>query len=76
VAASSDNLRDRGRLEATARKKIGPAAIIGTRIGSVIPHVFENTREMFLTYSDPIYLIEPDPAVFAPGCTAATTARC
>ncbi|MCK4660155.1 MAG: hypothetical protein KAV82_11590 [Phycisphaerae bacterium] len=47
------------------RGQLGPTTIIGTRISHVLPRVYQDTHHLFLTYSHPLYILEPDPVLFA-----------
>lgn len=47
------------------RGRLGPTAIIGLKLGSLIRRAVEGTHRLCLSYSHPIYLFEPDVARFA-----------
>ena len=59
------SLHDESSLHWPAHAKLGPTALVGVRFGNIPRTVCELTRNVFLTHSDPIYLIEPDEARFA-----------
>ncbi|MFQ5805154.1 MAG: glycosyltransferase [Phycisphaerae bacterium] len=48
-----------------ARERLGPVAVVGLRAGPILQRLFAGTDKQFLTYSHPLYLVEPDVARFA-----------
>jgi len=47
------------------RGKVPAPAIVGARTGAIVSALWQRTERLFLTYSQPIYLIEPDPICLA-----------
>lgn len=47
------------------RGRLGVPLVLGVRNGRLIQKLIEDTRELFLSYSHPIYLVEPDVGRFA-----------
>ncbi len=47
------------------RGRLGPTAVIGARVGTMLERIHQDTCHVALWYSHPLYLLEPDPACFA-----------
>lgn len=47
------------------RGQIPISAIVGARTGAIFNALWERTQKLFLTYSHPVYLLEPEPARLA-----------
>ena len=47
------------------RGQVGPTVIFGVRLGVVLEQVYARTHRLTLSYSHPLYVVEPDPARFA-----------
>ncbi len=63
--ADLTTLEDKADLGLPPKGKLGPVAVVGARTGPVLEAVYEHTHHLYLTYSHPLYLIEPDPIRFA-----------
>jgi len=48
------------KIELPPRGKLGPVAFVGLRVGTLLRRIVEDTCNLFLTLSHPVYLIEPD----------------
>lgn len=48
-----------------AHRKRARAAVLGTRLGPLLPALYRQSQHVELWYSHPLYLLEPDWAVFA-----------
>lgn len=48
-----------------AREKSDPAVVVGLRVGAVIERLLADTENKYLTFSPPLYLVEPDLVRFA-----------
>ncbi len=55
---------DEANAELPPPEKLGAAALIGVRIGTLIQRVQEQTHRLYLNYSHPLYLLEPDVSRF------------
>ncbi len=55
--------------------KLGATAIVGLRDGSVLERIHDDTHRIYLTYSHPIYLIEPVPVHFSAALHCADLGR-
>ena len=58
-----------------SRGQLGPTAVVGLRVGNVLERIYEDTHRLALTYSHPIYLIEPDPVCFSAALHCADLTR-
>jgi len=63
--ADLTTLEEEADIRLAPRGQLGPAVIVGARFGAVMERVYEDTHRLFLSYSHPLYLIEPDPVRFA-----------
>ena len=52
-------------LQLPPRGQLGPAAVIGARVGPVMRRIYEDTHRLTLSYSHPLYVLEPHPVRFA-----------
>jgi hypothetical protein len=48
-----------------ARERLGPVVVVGLRIGPTLARLLADTNNHFLTYSHPLYLVEPSLLRFA-----------
>ena len=51
-------------LELPPRGQLGATAVVGVRTGAVLERVYQDSHHLLLTYSHPLYIIEPDPIRF------------
>jgi len=56
---------EQAALRLPPRGQLGPTAIVGARVGPLMRRVYEDTDNLFLSYSHSLYVLEPDPVRFA-----------
>jgi len=57
-------IEDDNDVKLPERGQLPVSAIVGTRDGAITRAIFERTRNLFLTYSHALYVLEPDEAAF------------
>ncbi len=62
-------------LQLPPREQLGVTAVVGLRVGSVLERIHDDTHRLYLSYSHPIYLIEPDPVHFSAALHCADLSR-
>ncbi|HRX86824.1 MAG TPA: glycosyltransferase [Phycisphaerae bacterium] len=63
--AALSTMEEDGDVTLPPRGQIPITAIVGARTGAIFTALWERTERLFLTYSHPVYVIEPSPARLA-----------
>jgi len=55
---------DQPGLNLPGRGRLGPVAVVGLPLGTWLTRIYDDTANVFLQHSHPLYLLEPDPVRF------------
>ncbi|MHC4064989.1 MAG: glycosyltransferase family protein [Planctomycetota bacterium] len=58
-------LEDEANVRLPPRGQLAATVVVGLRVGAVLERIYRDTHRLFLSYSPPLCLIEPDPVRFA-----------